>query len=252
LLPPLSHSESLEVTAIHSVAGLLSGSTPLITRPPFVAPHHTSSVASLVGGGTGMARPGAVSRAHRGVLFFDECAEIGVSALEALRTPLEIRLARRDGVARYPASFQLVRPANPCPCAPADPKDCICAAMAKRRYRGKLSGPLLDRVDLRVQMHTERAGAFAAEEAEPTARVRELVEAARVAAAQRWQPHGIHTNAEVSGALLRRKFRPVAAAMEPLRSALDRGLLSIRGVDRTLRVADVCRDQAGGVRTKPT
>jgi magnesium chelatase family protein len=239
LLPPLSHSESLEVTAIHSVAGLLSGSTPLITRPPFVAPHHTSSVASLVGGGTGMARPGAVSRAHRGVLFL-ECAEIGVSALEALRTPLEdgeIRLARRDGVTRYPARFQLVLAANLCPCAPADPRDCICAPMAKRRYLGKLSGPLLDRVDLRVQMHTERAGAFAAEEAEPTARVRERVEAARVAAAQRWQPHGIHTNAEVSGALLRRKFRPVAAAMEPLRSALDRGLLSIRGVDRTLRVA---------------
>ena len=103
LLPALSHGESLEVTAIHSVAGLLSGSTPLITRPPFVAPHHTSSVAALVGGGSGLARPGAVSRAHRGVLFLDECAEIGVSALEALRTPLEdgeIRLARRD--ARYP------------------------------------------------------------------------------------------------------------------------------------------------------
>lgn len=196
LLPPLSHRESLEVTAIHSVAGLLSGSTPPITRPPFVAPHHTSSVASLVGGGTGMARPGAVSRAHRGVLFLDECAEIGVSALEALRTPLEdgeIRLARRDGVARYPARFQLVLASNLCPCAPADPRDCICAPMAKRRYLGKLSGPLLDRVDLRVQMHSERAGAFAAEEAEPTARVRELVEAARVAAAQRWQPHGIHT-----------------------------------------------------------
>jgi energy-coupling factor transporter ATP-binding protein EcfA2 len=147
LLPPLSHSESLAVTAIHSAAGLLSGSTPLITRPPFVAPHHTSSVASLVGGGTGMARPGAVSRAHRGVLFLDECAEIGVSALEALRTPLEdgeIRVARRDGVARYPARFQLA--ANLCPCAPADPRDCICAPMAKRRYLGKLSGPLLDRV----------------------------------------------------------------------------------------------------------
>ena len=117
-------SEALEVTAIHSVAGLLSGDTPLITRPPFVAPHHTSSVAALVGGGTGMARPGAVSRAHRGVLFLDECAEIGASALEALRTPLEdgeIRLARRDGVARYPARFQLVLAANPCPCAPADP-----------------------------------------------------------------------------------------------------------------------------------
>ena len=102
LLPPLTEAESLEVTAIHSVAGVLSDSTPLITTPPFVAPHHTSSVASLGGGGSGMARPGAISRAHRGVLFLDECAEIGVSVLEALRTPLEdgeIRLARRDGVA---------------------------------------------------------------------------------------------------------------------------------------------------------
>lgn len=156
LLPPLSRGESLEVTAIHSVAGLLSGDTPLITRLPFVAPHHSSSVVALVGGGTGMARPGAVSRAHRGVLFLDECAEISVSAMEALRTPLEdgeIRVARRDGVACYPARFQLVLAANPCPCAPADPQDCICAAAVKRRYLGKLSGPLLDRVDLRVQMH---------------------------------------------------------------------------------------------------
>jgi len=133
--------------------------------------------------------------------------------------------------------------------AKTDPKDCICAAMAKRRYRGKLSGPLLDRVDLRVQMHTERAGAFAAEEAEPTARVRELVEAARVAAAQRWQPHGIHTNAEVSGALLRRRFRLDAAAMKSLRTALDSGQLSIRGMDRTLRVAWTLADLAG--RTSP-
>src|SRR6202171_4931556 len=166
LLPPLSEAESLEVTAIHSVAGLLSGNTPLITRPPFVAPHHTSSVASLVGGGSGLARPGAVSRAHRGVLFLDECAEIGVSAMEALRTPLEegeIRLARRDGVARYPARFQLVLAANPCPCAPTDPKDCICVSMAKRRYLGKLSGPLLDRVRLRIEILPARGGAFAGE-----------------------------------------------------------------------------------------
>ena len=252
LLPPLSDAESLEVTAIHSVAGLLSGSTPLITRSPFVAPHHTSSVASLVGGGSGLARPGAVSRAHRGVLFLDECAEIGVSAMEALRTPLEegeVRLARRDGVARYPARFQLVLAANPCPCAPADPKDCICAPMAKRRYLGKLSGPLLDRVDLRVEMHTARAGAFAVDEGEPTAVVRDRVAAARAVAEERWRPHGIHTNAEVSGALLRRKFRLEAAAMEPLRTALDRGLLSIRGVDRTLRVAWTLADLAG--RTSP-
>jgi magnesium chelatase family protein len=248
LLPPLSESESLEVTAIHSVAGLLSGSTPLITTPPFVAPHHTSSVAALVGGGSGLARPGAVSRAHRGVLFLDECAEIGVSAMEALRTPLEegeVRLARRDGVARYPARFQLVLAANPCPCAPADPKDCICAAAVKRRYLGKLSGPLLDRVDLRVEMHTARAGAFAVEEGDSTAVVRQRVEAARAVAQERWRPYGIRTNAEVSGALLRRKFRLGAEAMKPVRHALDRGVLSIRGVDRTLRVAWTLADLAG-------
>ena len=197
-----------------------------------------------------MARPGAVSRAHRGVLFLDECAEISVSALEALRTPLEdgeIRLARRDGVACYPARFQLVLAANPCACAPADPQDCICAAAAKRRYLGKLSGPLLDRVDLRVQMNPVRAGAFTVTDGESTAQVRRRVAVARDAAAERWQPHGFRTNAEVSGALLRRKFRPGNAAMDPLRKALDRGLLSIRGLDRTLRVAWSLADLVGRV-----
>lgn len=248
LLPELTHSESLEVTAIHSVAGLLSESAPLITRPPFIAPHHTSSVAALVGGGSGMARPGAVSRAHRGVLFLDECAEIGASVLESLRTPLEdgeIRLARRDGVACYPARFQLVLAANPCPCAPTDPRDCMCPALAKRRYLGKLSGPLLDRVDLQVQMHPVRSAAFAAGDGETTATVRGRVAAAREAAAERWAPHGVRTNAEISGTLLRRRFRPSPAVMMPLRTALDRGVLSIRGVDRTLRVAWSLADLAG-------
>lgn len=198
-----------------------------------------------------MARPGAVSRAHRGVLFLDECAEISLSALEALRTPLEdgeIRLARRDGVACYPARFQLVLAANPCPCAPADPQDCICAAATKRRYLGKLSGPLLDRVDLRVQMHRLRAGAFSAADGESTSQVRQRVALARggrATMAATW----VRTNAEVSGPLLRRKFRPSSAAMLPLRTALDRRLLSIRGVDRTLRVAWSLADLAG--RTSP-
>jgi magnesium chelatase family protein len=252
LLPPLTDEEALEVTAIHSLVGLLSGSTPLITRPPFVAPHHTSSLAALVGGGSGMAQPGAVSRAHRGVLFLDECAEIAVTALEALRTPLEegeIRLARHGGVAQYPARFQLVLAANPCPCAPADPRECICSGNVKRRYLGKLSGPLIDRVDLRVEMHAVRALAFSVEEGESTARVRERVAAARTAAAERWRPYGIRTNAEVSGALLRRKFRLDAKAMKPLRTALDRGQLSIRGLDRSLRVAWTLADLAG--RTSP-
>jgi magnesium chelatase family protein len=248
LLPTLTEVESLEVTAIHSVAGLLSGSTPLVTRPPFVAPHHSSSVVALVGGGSGMARPGAVSRAHRGVLFLDECAEIGVRALEALRTPLEdgeIRLARRDGVARYPARFQLVLAANLCPCAPADPRDCLCAPMVKRRYLGRLSGPLLDRVDLRVQMHPVRAHAFSGAEAESTIQVCDRVAQAREAAAARWRPYGFGTNGEVGGGLLWRKFRLGTATMAPLRTALDRGLLSIRGVNRTLRVAWTLADLAG-------
>lgn len=250
LLPPLSRDEALEVTAIHSVAGLLTGDAPLITRPPFVAPHHTSSVAALVGGGSGMARPGAVSRAHRGVLFLDEFAEINHGALEALRTPLEdgvIRLARREGVACYPCRLQLVLAANLCPCAPPDPRDCVCASADRRRYRTKLSGPLLDRVDLRVEMHGSRAGTFADEGGESTAVVRERVWAAREAARERWRPYGVSTNAEVSGALLRRSFRLGGEAMKPLRTAVDRGALSIRGMDRTLRVAWTLCDLAGGV-----
>ena len=210
LLPELSHSESLEVTAIHSVAGLLSGDTPLITRPPFVAPHHTSSVAALVGGGTGMARPGAVSRAHRGVLFLDEYAEIGAAPWR--RCELRWRTVRFG----WPGATVwrgIRRDSNWCwrptrvPCASPDPRDCICTSAAKRRYLGKLSGPLLDRVDMRVFMHREKAGAFAAEAGESTALVRDRVKSARDAAAQRWQQYGIRTNAEVSGVLLRRRFR---------------------------------------------
>lgn len=252
LLPDLTESEALEVTAIHSVAGTLSQQTPLITRPPFIAPHHSSSVAALVGGGSGMARPGAVSRAHRGVLFLDECAEMGTRALEALRTPLEdgeIRIARRDGVARYPTRFQLVLAANPCPCAPTDPRDCVCSPPQRRRYMGKLSGPLLDRVDLRVQMHTARSGAFAPEASESSAQVRARVAAARAAATDRWRPHGFTTNAEVSGSVLRRHFRLDAATMAPLRTALDRGIISIRGLDRSLRMAWSLADLGG--RTVP-
>ncbi|OKH84044.1 hypothetical protein EB75_06055 [Mycobacterium sp. ST-F2] len=248
LLPDLTDDEALEVTAIHSVVGLLTGDTPLITRPPFVAPHHTSSVSALVGGGSGMARPGAISRSHRGVLFLDECAEIGTSVLEALRTPLEegqIRLARRDGVACYPARFQLVLAANPCPCAPPNSRDCVCPSADRRRYLGKLSGPLMDRVDLRVDMHPVLAGAFGDHAAESTSAVRARVAAARAAAAERWQDVGVRTNAEVPGPVLRRRFRLSRDAMKPLRQSLDSGRLSIRGVDRTLRVAWSLADLAG-------
>ena len=156
ILPPLSDAAALEVTAVHSIAGALPPDAPLIRRPPFRAPHHTASVASLVGGGSGQARPGAVSLAHLGVLFLDEAPEFGLRALEALRQPLEsgeVIIARSRSSTRYPARFQLVLAANPCPCAkPGGDAHCECSSPVRRRYLGRLSGPLLDRVDLLVRL----------------------------------------------------------------------------------------------------
>jgi magnesium chelatase family protein len=247
LLPVLTDQEALEVTAVHSVAGLLAPDTPLITVPPFIAPHHTSSVAALVGGGSGLAKPGAVSRAHRGVLFLDEVAEFGPRSLEALRTPLEdgeVRLARRDGVVRYPARCQLVLAANPCPCAPPDERDCTCAPSARRRYLGRLSGPLLDRVDLRVALRPVKNMGQADAEPESTATVRERVLQARAAARARWAGTGWSTNAEVPGPVLRRRFRLPPAVTEPIAAALHRGMVTARGADRTLRLAWTVADLA--------
>lgn len=249
LLPALTESEALEVTAIHSLAGMLPDDGPLITVPPFIALHHTSTVTALIGGGTGMAKPGAVSQAHRGVLFLDECAEMGAKALEALRTPLEdgeVRIARRDGTARYPARFQLVLAANPCPCAPARDVDCICAPNIRRKYLAKLSGPLLDRVDLRVRMLALGIGAFSAEPAESSAVVRERVANARAAAAARWEKHGWRTNVEVPGSALRQNFRLPQKVLAAVERATRQGQLSARAADRTIRVAWTICDLRGG------
>jgi magnesium chelatase family protein len=248
LLPALTDQEALEVTAVHSVAGLLAPDTPLITAPPFVAPHHTSSLAALVGGGSGLAKPGAVSRAHHGVLFLDEVAEFGPRTLEALRTPLEdgeVRLARRDGVVRYPARCQLVLAANPCPCAPPDDRDCTCAPSTRRRYLGRLSGPLLDRVDLQVAMRPVKGMGQTEAEPESTATVRQRVLQARSAARARWAGTGWSTNAEVPGPVLRRRFRLPRAVTEPIEAALHRGLVTARGADRALRLSWTVADLAG-------
>jgi magnesium chelatase family protein len=250
LLPPLTEQEALEVTAIHSLAGLLPGDNPLITTPPFIAPHHSTSVSAMVGGGSGMARPGAVSRAHRGVLFLDECAEIGTKVLESLRTPLEdgeVRIARRDGVARYPARFQLVLAANPCPCAPVREIDCVCPPTARRRYLGKLSGPLMDRVDIRVTLAPLATGSYSGEIAESSALVRERVAQARAAAAERWREHGWRTNAEVPGHALRQRYRLPRKALYAVEDALRRGSLTARGADRAIRVAWSLADLRGAV-----
>jgi magnesium chelatase family protein len=157
ILPRLDTAAALEVTAIHSVAGTLPPQVPLITDPPFMAPHHTATKAAIVGGGSGVILPGSASLAHRGVLFLDEAPEFAKDALDALRQPLEageVVVARLGVIARFPARFTLVLAANPCPCAKmaGRPDGCSCSPMTRRRYLGRISGPLLDRVDLKIEL----------------------------------------------------------------------------------------------------
>jgi magnesium chelatase family protein len=256
ILPPLSDAEALEVTAVHSVAGTLPPDSPMIRRPPFQAPHHTSSVAALVGGGSGMARPGAISLAHNGILLLDEAPEFGTRALETLRQPLEdgyVVLARSGGTARFPARIQLVLAANPCPCAsPAGDAACGCSAAVRRRYLGRLSGPLLDRVDIQVPLLPVTAAQLIDDSAraEPSSVVAARVAEARRAAARRWTEGGWSTNAQVPGSVLRRPpYRLPPTATADLQRALDAGSISARGVDRVLRLAWTIADLDG--RSRP-
>lgn len=248
ILPPLGDEESLEVTAIHSIAGTLRPGHPLITEAPFIAPHHSTSVTALLGGGTGLARPGAVSRAHRGILFLDECAEAGPKVLDSLRQPLEegeVRVSRRDGVATYPARFQLIMAANPCPCAPAHDVDCVCSALARRRYLGKLSGPLMDRVDIRVRMDPPGNTALMSAAEETSDAIRARVAAARLAAIERWGEYGWRTNAEVPGSALRQRFRLAPGVLRPIELFLRDGRITARGADRAIRLAWTLADLKG-------
>ncbi|GAC68993.1 YifB family Mg chelatase-like AAA ATPase [Gordonia soli] len=248
ILPSLSAEESLEVTAIHSIAGTLPPRHPLIVEAPFIAPHHSTTTTALLGGGTGMARPGAVSRAHRGVLFLDECPEMSAKVLDSLRQPLEegeVRVTRRDGVATYPARFQLILAANPCPCAPAHDVDCICTAVVRRRYLGKLSGPLMDRIDIRVRMNPPGNAALMESAEESSADIRTRVIRARNAAIERWRGNGWLSNAEVPGSALRQRFRLPPTALRPVELFLRDGRVTARGADRALRLAWTMADLRG-------
>ncbi|GAB2488310.1 YifB family Mg chelatase-like AAA ATPase [Jatrophihabitans fulvus] len=242
LLPPLDDAASLEVSAVHSIAGLLGEHAALVRRPPFQAPHHTTSAAALVGGGSGVARPGAASLAHRGVLFLDEAPEFAPTVLDALRQPLEsgrVTLPRSGGTASYPARFQLVLAANPCACSQPGPQ-CQCSSRAHLRYRQRMSGPLMDRVDLRVTVDPVPHTAFF-DELEP--RVDTVTVAARVAAArrrarQRWAGLPWSVNADAPGAALRSSdWLPPRSALLSAERALSDGRLSARGFDRVLRTA---------------
>jgi magnesium chelatase family protein len=250
LLPDLDEPHALEVTAVHSVAGTLDPSAGLVRRPPFEDPHHTASVSALVGGGTGLPRPGAASRAHRGVLFLDEAAEFSPRALDALRQPLEhgeLAIHRSLATARFPARFQLVLAANPCPCGMATGKaeECRCTPLARRRYLSRLSGPLLDRIDLQVEVLAVSRAELAGPRAEPTKVVAGRVLAARGAQRERLSGTPWSCNREVPGPWLRAGLRLPAAVTCDLDRALDRGRLSIRGYDRVLRVAWTLADLAG-------
>ncbi|WP_324645275.1 YifB family Mg chelatase-like AAA ATPase [Pseudarthrobacter sp. LT1] len=243
LLPDLGDHESMEVTAIHSLCGLPSSTVQLLRRPPFENPHHSATAAAIIGGGSGLPRPGAASRAHRGVLFLDEAPEYERRVLDALRQPLEsgeLVIHRSAGTAAYPARFQLVLAANPCPCGKASGKglDCTCTPVMRRRYLARMSGPLLDRVDIQLQVERVSLVDFGQAGAEEdTASVAGRVREARGRQAERLQRFGLETNSQVPGRILRGDLRLAPAATRILDQSLERGVLTARGYDRVLRLA---------------
>ncbi|MCX5228963.1 YifB family Mg chelatase-like AAA ATPase [Streptomyces sp. NBC_00233] len=252
ILPPLTRQESLEVTAVHSVAGILPPGEPLVRRAPYCAPHHSATMQSLVGGGNGLPRPGAVSLAHRGILFLDEAPEFSGKALDALRQPLEsghVVIARAAGVVRLPARFLLALAANPCPCGrhTLHGAGCECPAALVRRYQARLSGPLLDRVDLRVEVEpvTRSDLLGQGDRGETTETVAARVREARDRAAARLADTPWNVNSEIPGHELRTRHLAAPGALAAAERDIERGLLTARGLDRVLRVAWTVADLAG-------
>lgn len=252
LLPDLDDHESLEVTSVHSLRGETECSQ-LLRRPPFQAPHHSITAPALCGGGSGIPRPGAISLAHRGVLFLDEAPEFERRVLDALRQPVEsgtVTIARSHTVSRYPARFQLVLAANPCPCGRSGgpgPR-CTCSSPQRQRYFTKLSGPLLDRVDLQLRVPAvtyHELNAAHGRPPESSAAVAARVREARGAQRERLGRYGIGLNSAVPGTLLRRALAPERRAVESLRRAMDGRTLTARGYIRVLRVAWTLADLAG-------
>lgn len=243
ILPPLTEGEALEVASIRSLIGEHVGS--LERLAPMEAPHHSASVAALVGGGSRVVRPGSIVRAHRGVLFLDEAAEFSRVALDALRQPLEsgaIEVHRSGFIARFPARFQLILAMNPCPCGNYGVRgaECVCPSLAIRRYADRLSGPLRDRIDIELQVARVAASrATSSERSEvSTAQARERVLEARDRAAHRLRGTPWRLNGDVPGTWLRQGSRRLSVeARIPLDRALERGALTLRGYDRVLRLA---------------
>ncbi|HTL24380.1 MAG TPA: YifB family Mg chelatase-like AAA ATPase [Mycobacteriales bacterium] len=249
LLPDLGPEEALQVTAIHSVAGRLPADAELITRPPYQAPHHGATAAAVVGGGAGLARPGAASLAHHGVLFLDEAPEFPRTVLDALRQPLEsgeISIQRVGGTARYPARFSLVLAANPCPCAKPQSR-CTCRPAQRQGYLSRLSGPLLDRVDINVTLQaiTRREIQDDSGSAESTAVIAARVAEARRRAARRFGGTPWRTNAQVPATELVKHWPLTPQPLALVGAAMDRGLLTARGFGRVQRLAWTLADLLG-------
>lgn len=250
ILPPLSLAESLETTQIHSVAGKLSRDTSLISQRPFRAPHHTISQVALVGGGQNP-QPGEISLAHNGVLFLDELPELSRSVLEVLRQPLEdrkITISRAKYNVEYPCSFMMIASMNPCPCGYyGDPTHhCVCTPGQIQRYMNKISGPLLDRIDIHCEIQAVPFAQLSQmQPGEPSEKVRERVIAARKIQEDRFRPYkGIHCNAMMTEKMLHQFAEPDAASLEMLRMAMERLKLSARAYSRILKVARTIADLA--------
>jgi magnesium chelatase family protein len=250
ILPRMSREESLDVTRIYSVAGLLPEHSGLITERPFRAPHHHVTVAGLVGGGSGLPKPGEISLAHQGVLFLDELGLYRPEALDGLRSPLEdgvVRLARSRGSVSFPCRFSLIAAMNPCPCGFfGDPKRaCRCSDFQMERYESRVSGPILDRFDMQVAVrrlnHHQLLGEATADSSEA---IRERVQACRSLQERRYGGNGL-TNASVPTRILRRHVGLTDDARNELRRAITAQSLTGRGVDRALRVSRTLADLQG-------
>lgn len=251
ILPPLSLAEALETTKIHSVAGKLSRGTTLLTTRPFRSPHHTISPVALVGGGS-YPTPGEISLAHHGVLFLDELPEFNRGVLEVMRQPLEdrhITISRAKYTTDYPASFMLVASMNPCPCGyyghPAKP--CICSAHQRQRYLGKISGPLLDRIDLQIECQPVDFDDLSSKApGEPSAAIRARVIQARAIQAQRFKDSpGTYCNAQMTPTMIHCWAEPDAAGLDQLRAAMEKMNMSARAYDRILKVSRTIADLEG-------
>lgn len=254
ILPPLTDTEALEVTSVHSLAGLLPPNGGLIRHAPFQSPHHTTTAPGLIGGSNGnLLRPGAVPLAHRGVLFLDEAPEFKRDVLDALRQPLEsgeVILHRARTSARFPSQVQLILAANPCPCAVVKSTQCVCPGHTRRRYIARLSGPLMDRIDIQLQVPAVSARDIVGNQAkgEPSADVAQRVLQARQAAKHRWNSAGFDwpVNGVVPGPQLRdSRWRLPHSITAPANRLLEKGSLSGRGYDRVLRLAWTSADLNG-------